>query len=66
MKAKVGDLLVISGHKAGDRERRVEIVRVLGADGAPPYRVRWEDAHESNVYPGSDMRVEPHAPAPKG
>jgi hypothetical protein len=30
---------------------------VLGEDGAPPYVVRWEDGHESHVYPGSDMRI---------
>ena len=65
MNAKVGDLLVISGHKAGEHERRAEIVRVLGAEGAARYRVRWPDGHESTIYPASDTRVEPPGPIEK-
>jgi Domain of unknown function (DUF1918) len=28
------------------------------ATGAPPYFVRWEDGHESEVFPGSDMFIQ--------
>jgi hypothetical protein len=58
MKARAGDRLVVSGHKVGEAERSAEILEVLGQDGAPPYRVRWADGHESVVFPGSDARVE--------
>jgi Domain of unknown function (DUF1918) len=37
------------------------IVRVDGADGAPPYLVRWRDGHESVFFPASDTEVEHHA-----
>jgi hypothetical protein len=61
MTAKVGDLLVLSGHKAGEHERRAEIVRVLGVGGAAPDRVRWPDGHESTISPASDTGMEPPA-----
>ena len=35
-----------------------EILKVLGEEGAPPYLVRWEDGHEAEVFPGSDMYVQ--------
>ena len=56
--AKPGDRLVVRGHHQGEPERDGEILKVLGEDGAPPYLVRWEDGHESEVFPGSDMFVQ--------
>jgi hypothetical protein len=59
MQAKVGDMLVIQGHRVGEPERDAEILQVCGKDGAPPYLVRWSDTgHEGLLYPGSDARVE--------
>jgi hypothetical protein len=55
--ARVGDRLVVSGHRVGESERSGEIVEVRGPRGAPPYRVRWASGDESVVYPGSDYRV---------
>jgi hypothetical protein len=57
VKARVGDRLVVSGHRVGEAERSGEIVEVRGPGGAPPYRVRWANGEESVVYPGSDHRV---------
>ena len=57
MKARVGDRLVVSGHRVGEAERSGEIVEVRGPGGAPPYRVRWANGAESVVYPGSDYRI---------
>jgi hypothetical protein len=35
-----------------------EIVGVRGADGGPPYEVRWSDSHVSGLfYPGPDAHV---------
>jgi len=56
--AQPGDRLVIHGRHLGEHERDAEILAV-GADGAPPYRVRWSDTgREALLYPGSDARVE--------
>ena len=32
-------------------------LEVRGADGGPPYVVRWADGHEGLVYPGDDAHV---------
>ncbi len=58
LRARPGDRLVVRGHHQGELPRDGEIVKVLGDDGAPPYLVRWEDGHESEVFPGSDVFVE--------
>jgi hypothetical protein len=63
MHAEVGDKLHIHGRTVGIKERTAEVVDVRGADGEPPYLVRFPDGHESLLYPGSDCVVEPsHTP----
>lgn len=54
---RVGDVVVISGHRVGERERLGEILEVLGDEERTHYRVRWEDGNESVFYPGSDATV---------
>ncbi len=56
--AKPGDRLVVRGHHQGEPQRDAEVLEVLGENGAPPYRVRWEDGHESEVFPGSDIFIQ--------
>lgn len=64
MRAKVGDRIVIKGHKVGEHPRDCEVLEVQGPDGEPPYVVRWdEDGHESFFFPGSDASVEPYVRA---
>nr|WP_306307088.1 DUF1918 domain-containing protein [Nocardia cerradoensis] len=41
-------------------ERTGEIIEARGSDGAPPYVVRFEDGHESLVFPGPDWEVLHH------
>lgn len=56
---KKGDRLVITAHHQGERPRDAEVLEVRGADGGPPYLVRWEDTgHVSLHYPGSDAAVQ--------
>jgi hypothetical protein len=63
MKASVGDRIVVKGHHIGEAARDAEILEVRGADGAPPYFVRWsDDGHEGLFFPGPDANVE-HYPA---
>ena len=54
---RVGDLVVVSGHRVGDRERLGEILEVVGDQGHERYRVRWDDDTESIFYPGNDATI---------
>jgi hypothetical protein len=65
MHANVGDRIVVRGHHVGDTDRRGEIVEVHGADGAPPYVVRWSDGHEGLFFPGPDATVEHESAGPR-
>ena len=55
--ATVGDVIEITGHSVGDAPRTAEIVEVLGGPEHVRYRVRWEDGHESILFPGADAVV---------
>ncbi|GGX91200.1 DUF1918 domain-containing protein [Streptomyces minutiscleroticus] len=57
MRARVGDQLVVHGRTVGQHDRVAEVVEVLGADGAPPFRVRFEDGHEAVMSPGPDAEI---------
>ncbi|MFC4052241.1 DUF1918 domain-containing protein [Actinomadura syzygii] len=58
MNGRVGDRLLVHGNVVGQPDRAGEIVEVRGPDGGPPYVVRFEDGHETLVYPGPDAVVE--------
>lgn len=66
MRAKVGDRLVIMSQHLDEPVTEGEILEVRGADGEPPFLVRWEEnGHEALVFPGPDARVVPYEhPAP--
>lgn len=64
MHAKVGDLLVTESNKVDSPRTQGEILEVRGADGAPPYVVRWSDGHEGLVFPGPDAHVRSASPHP--
>ncbi|MEZ0352816.1 DUF1918 domain-containing protein [Mycobacterium sp. pR1184] len=58
MKADVGDWLVLKGTTTGVADQRGLIIEVRGANGAPPFVVRWlASGHEATVFPGSDAVV---------
>lgn len=58
MQVNVGDRIIIKGHRIGEPDRDGEVIEVRGADGGPPYVVRWGDTgHETLFYPGSDASV---------
>ncbi|WP_244930393.1 DUF1918 domain-containing protein [Nocardioides sp. W7] len=63
MRANVGDLLVVESASAEQHRREGEIIEVHGADGGPPFLVRWPDGHEALCFPGPDARVRPARPA---
>ena len=58
MRAAVGDRLHIHSKSVGGTPQFAEVIEVEGADGSPPYRVRYADGHESVVFPGPDCTIE--------
>jgi hypothetical protein len=48
-----GDWLEVRG-LPGRPNRRGEITEVLGREGHERYRVRWDERHESIVFPSAD------------
>ena len=58
MNAVQGDRIVIRGRTVESHDRHGEIIEVRGDNGEPPYLVRFDDGHESVVFPGGDVVVE--------
>jgi hypothetical protein len=55
MKAEIGDRLVTEGP---DGQRECLIIGLQGANGSPPYVVRWlADGHIALVFPGPYTRL---------
>ncbi|HEY7719552.1 MAG TPA: DUF1918 domain-containing protein [Pedococcus sp.] len=74
MKAQVGDRIVLAGEQVDRPTRDGEVLEVRGANGEPPYLVRWSDGHTGLLYPGpgSVLRIgaahgteAPATPAPR-
>ena len=59
MQANVGDQLVIESRKVDSPRKAGEVLEVHGADGGPPYVVRWTDGHEGLMFPGPDAHIVP-------
>ena len=55
---RVGDWIEPHGVH-GQASRRGEIIEVLGREGHEHYRVRWDEQHESIVYPADGVIVTP-------
>jgi Domain of unknown function (DUF1918) len=53
---QVGDVIEAHGLR-GKPPRRGEIVELLGDVERPRYRVRWDERHESIVYPADGVIV---------
>ena len=56
VQARVGDRLEARSIHGGP-PRRGEVVQILGAAGHEHYRVRWEEDHESIVYPADGVTI---------
>ena len=57
-RARVGDLIIVQGHRLGEPTRTGEILEVLGAAEHEHYRVQWDDGHESVFTLGSDAAIQ--------
>ena len=58
--AHVGDWIETHGLH-GQPARRGQIVELLGDQGHEHYRVRWDEQHESILYPADGVIVTPQA-----
>lgn len=56
--ARAGDWLEARGIH-GEPGRRGQILEVLGEPGHEHYRVRWDESHESIVYPADGVYISP-------
>jgi hypothetical protein len=54
--AKVGAWIESRGIH-GEPARRGQITEVIGEEGHERYRVRWDDGHESIVFPADGVSV---------
>ena len=61
----VGDVIVVGGHYVGNERTMGEILELRGELGHERYRVRWEDGHESILYP-ADGEATIHHYSPHG
>lgn len=59
MQARIGDQVIIEGHKIGTKHRRGEVRRV----GRTTLTVAWDDGHETVFAPGPDCRIVPPSEA---
>jgi hypothetical protein len=57
MDAQVGDCIIVESNKVGGARKSGEVLEVIGGAGGRHYRIRWEDGHESIVFPSSDATV---------
>ena len=57
--ARAGDRLEVRGLH-GQQPRQGEILEVLGEGRHLRYRVRWDEKHESIVYPADGVMIVPH------
>lgn len=61
MRASIGDRLCVHGRTVDQPDRVGEVVEVRGAQGEPPFLVRFDDGHERLIFPGPDSVVLPPA-----
>ena len=58
MHAEVGDRITVLAPNVNMANREGEILEVHGAEGAPPYIVRWSDTgHEGLYFPGPGTTI---------
>ncbi len=52
MRARMGDRIILAAEHIDQPTRDGEVLEVRGADGGPPYLVRWSDGHTGLIFPG--------------
>ena len=59
MRADIGDRVWIHSSSVGMPARGGQILAVQGDEGRPPYRVRFDDGHQTLLVPGPDCLILP-------
>jgi hypothetical protein len=59
MHANTGDRIIVESATVDSARRSGQILEVIGGPDGEHYRVRWDDGHESEFFPGADARVVP-------
>lgn len=57
MDAQMGDHIIIESRKVGSGRKSGQVVEVMEGASGKHYRIRWDDGHESIVYPSTDAFV---------
>ncbi|HEY8546570.1 MAG TPA: DUF1918 domain-containing protein [Acidimicrobiales bacterium] len=57
MQAHAGDRITVKSHRVGEPDHDGEILETRGADGGPPYRVRWDTGRVTLIFPGPDAEI---------
>lgn len=57
MDARMGDHILVESRKVGGGRKSGEVVEVIEGSGGKHYRIRWEDGHETIMYPSTDAFV---------
>jgi hypothetical protein len=60
-----GSVIVIRPHSVDGARRMAEVLEVIGNEYHRRYRVRWDDGHESILYPSHDAIIESAAASRK-
>ena len=58
MDCKKGDRIAIESRQVGSGGKAGEVIEVIERTGGRHYRIRWDDGHESIMFPSSDAYVE--------
>ncbi len=51
MDVKQGDRIAVESEHVGDNRREGSVLEVIGSGDGVHYRVKWNDGHESVVFP---------------
>ena len=62
--ARVGDWVQTRGIHGGSA-RAGEIIEILGRSGHEHFRVRWDEAHESILFPSDGVTIVPRPREPR-
>ncbi len=61
---EAGMIVEVAGHRVGEAARVGEVIEVIGEPSRRHCRVRWEDGHDSLVFPSSDTVFRPRRRRP--
>ena len=62
MEVKIGDRIAVESEHVGEGSRDGRVLDVIGSGDGVHYRVRWDDGHESVMFPSAgSVKIIPKA-----